>query len=153
MSEKLKEKLVLNRLDKVYCKLAPSKIHGIGVFSIKDIPKDTNPFKHSYIAQDSILIEKIKIKNSEISSMLNDYHPSKNKLQLVSYFPNQLIWTNYINYSYTDDNIELHEDGEWRTIRDIKAGEELLENPNKFFNDDGSHKVFKVKQGQYSSLI
>lgn len=27
-----------------YCRLAPSRIHGVGVFAIRDIPKRTDPF-------------------------------------------------------------------------------------------------------------
>jgi SET domain-containing protein len=152
MNIQLKEKLILNRLDQVCCKLAPSTIHGVGVFAIKNIKKGTNPFKNSYIAQDSILVNKNKI-NTEMKELLNDYHPSMdNKLQIVSSYPNQIIWTNYINYSYDNPNIELMINGEWQTIKDIKKGEEVLENPNKFFNEDGSQKVFTVRPGQYPLL-
>jgi hypothetical protein len=28
-----------------YCRLQPSRIHGIGVFAIRDIPNGRNPFK------------------------------------------------------------------------------------------------------------
>ncbi len=38
------------------------------------------------------------------------------------------------------------------TLRDIKKGEELLENINRFFNNNGSQKVFKVSPKQYSPL-
>ena len=31
--------------NKVYTKLKPSKIQGIGVFAVKDIPMNTNPFE------------------------------------------------------------------------------------------------------------
>ena len=31
----------------IYCKLAPSPIHGVGVFAIKDIPPNTIIFRHS----------------------------------------------------------------------------------------------------------
>lgn len=151
IKDKLKEKLILNRLDNVYCRLAPSKIHGVGIFAIKDIPKGINPFKQSYMAQDAITVDKKKVKDIEILNLLNDYHPSENNIQVISLYPNQLIWTNYINYSEFD-NIELHEDGEWRTTRLIKKGEEILENPKKLFNSDGTHKVFRVKLGQYPSL-
>jgi hypothetical protein len=30
---------------KVFVKLKPSRIQGVGVFAVKDIPKDTNPFE------------------------------------------------------------------------------------------------------------
>jgi hypothetical protein len=154
MTSNLKEKLILNRLDRVYCKLTPSKIHGVGVMAIKVIPKGTNPFKDSYIAQDAILIKKTKISSDTILSLLNDYHPNgdnKGDEQIVSSYPNALIWTNYINYS-DNPNIELMTNGEWETLKQIEVGEELLEDPSRFFNSNGSRKIFKVTERQYPKL-
>lgn len=150
----MKEKLILNKLEKIYCKLAPSKIHGIGVFAIKTIPKGTNPFKDSYMAQDSILIKKSKIGCEKIKSLLNDYHPNStegDEYQIVSQYPNQLLWTNYINYSDTP-NVILRENGEWETVVEIKEGEEILENPKEFFDANGNRKIFHVKVNQYPFL-
>ena len=39
-----KKVLIENLLSQTFCRFAPSKIHGIGVFAIKDIPKDTQIF-------------------------------------------------------------------------------------------------------------
>tara|TARA_Y100000590_G_C15514868_1_gene936868 strand:+ start:328 stop:804 length:477 start_codon:yes stop_codon:yes gene_type:complete len=150
---RLREKVVINRLNEVYCKLAPSDIHGVGIFAIKKIPLGTNPFKNSYMAQDSVLVAKNKLKHIECSVMdlLQDYHPSENQSQVISQFPNQPIWTNYLNYSETP-NIELLPNGEWSTMRIIAPGEELVENPKQLFNEDGTHKVFQIIPGQYRSL-
>jgi hypothetical protein len=148
----LKEKLILKRLDEVYCRLMPSPIHGIGVFSIKQIPIGTSLFKGSYMAQEAIVVNKHKIKEKEILRMLHDYHPtSDDKLQIVSNFPNSLIWSNYINYSDVP-NIELMTNGEWKTLRQIEKGEELLEDPKRLLNQDGSQKIFKVTAKQYPNL-
>lgn len=154
LKEKLKENLILKRLEKVYCRLAPSPIHGVGVFAIRDIPKGTNPFNNSFMAQEAVITSKNKIKDlgPEIMSLLHDYHPtSETDKQIVSNFPNQLIWTNYINYT-DDPNIELMTDGEWKTLRDIKKGEELLEDPKRLLNSDGSQKIFKISSKQYPLL-
>ena len=35
-----KKILIENLLSQTFCRFAPSKIHGIGVFAIKDIPKE-----------------------------------------------------------------------------------------------------------------
>ena len=35
----------LNLKNNVYCRISRSKIHGVGVIAIKDIPKGINPFK------------------------------------------------------------------------------------------------------------
>lgn len=157
--ENMMESLVLRRLDRVYCKLAPSPLHGIGVFAIKPIPKGTNPFKDSYMAQEAIILPKSKIPVC-YKDILNDYHPgpkypatssSQTPIQVVSNYPNQPIWTNYINYS-TDPNIELMQNGEWETLRDISIGEEVVEDPSRLFNLDGTHKKFTIHQNQYPTL-
>jgi len=152
--DQLKEKIIINRLNRVYCRLKPSPIHGIGIFAIRPIPKGTNPFKDSYMAQEAILISRKKIP-SEFEQLLEDYHPSsKNQSEtqrIVSNYPNQLIWTNYINYS-DEPNIELMSNGEWMTLRDIQVDEELVEDPKRLFNADGTHKVFTIRPGQYPTI-
>jgi SET domain-containing protein len=152
----LKEKIILNRLSKVYCKIRPSNIHkgGVGVFAIRDITKGTNPFNNSFMAQEAIVVNKNKIKDlgPEILSLLHDHHPTADpKQQIVSNFPNQPLWTDYINYT-DNPNIELMTDGEWLTLRDIKKGEELVEDPKRLLNPDGSQKIFRIKPTQYPSL-
>lgn len=149
----LKTKLILGRLNRVYCRLKPSPIHGVGIFAIKPIPKGTNPFKDSYQAQNAILINKRKIPE-QYTDLLQDYHPTDDNNQVLSDYPNQIIWTNYLNYvnEGMEPNIQLMENGEWLTLRDISEGEELLEDPKRLFNEDGSHKVFIVKPGQYPSM-
>lgn len=152
--QNLKEKLVLKRLQKVYCRLAPSPIHGIGVFAIKDIPKGINPFSDSYMAQEAIIINKNKINDlgPELMSLLHDQHPTSDpNKQIISIFPNQIIWSNYINYT-ENPNIELMSNGEWITLREIKKGEELLEDPKRLLNLDGSQKIFIISPKQYPSL-
>jgi hypothetical protein len=106
------------------------------------------------MAQEAIVINKNKIKDlgPEILDLLHDYHPSPDgKMQVVSNFPNQPIWSNYINYSDTP-NIELMQNGEWTVLRNIEKGEELLEDPKRLFNPDGSQKVFNVSVKQYPLL-
>ena len=152
--DNLKEKLIIKRLEKVYCRLAPSPIHGVGIFAIKNIPNGVNPFNNSFMAQESIVVDKNKIKDlgPEILSLLNDQHPTPDhNKQVISNFPNQLIWTNYINYT-DDPNIQLMDNGEWATLREIKMGEELLEDPKRLLNSDGTQKVFRVTQKQYPLL-
>lgn len=159
MDNTLKEKLCLRRLDKVYCRLAPSKIDGVGVFAIRDIPKGTNPFKGSYVCTDAITYDSDKLKQPDsIKKMLNDRYPrnkdpsnpGKNK-QIIPMFPNQLSWIDFLNYS-KNPNIELLDSGEWLTTKDIKEGEELLEDPSKLFKDNGDYKVVNVRPEQYLQL-
>jgi len=158
IKKRLKNKITLKRLNSVYCRLKPSKVHGVGIFAIKDIPKGINPFKDSYLGQDGIVLNKnnndYKNLDNEYKNLLEDYHPTLgNKIQYIPAFPNQLTWTDFINYVYDEQaNLELLENGEWSVIRLIKKGEELLENPEKMFNSDGSHKIYRVTNNQYRTL-
>ena len=41
----IKQTILEHLKNNIYCRLKPSKIHGVGVFAIRNIPKNTNPFK------------------------------------------------------------------------------------------------------------
>ena len=38
---------MINNLHQTYVRIMPSKVHGVGVVAIKDIPVGINPFEHS----------------------------------------------------------------------------------------------------------
>jgi hypothetical protein len=40
-------KNMINNLHQTYVRIMPSKVHGVGVVAIKDIPVGINPFEHS----------------------------------------------------------------------------------------------------------
>jgi hypothetical protein len=150
------EKVILKRLEKVYCKLAPSNVHGIGIFAINDIPKGVNPFIDSYIGQDAQLVSKKKIVNENICKLLEDHFPTNNNAEyIVPAFPNQLIWTDYLNYTYEPENVNiiLEQNGNWVTTRVIKQGEELLEHPGDHFNKDGTFKVRHLDKNYNNYLL
>lgn len=142
-------------MKKIKIRIQPSKIHGVGIFAIHHIKKDENPFLFSYMGMDGFLFHKNELNEltNEQKKILEDYFPTNNsKYQYIPCYPNTLLWTNYLNYDYNYPNIELKEDGQWKALRDIKKGEELLENPNNLFNQDGSHKIFYTKPGYYTQI-
>ena len=57
----------------------------------------------------------------------------------MSLFPNQIILTNYLNYSYDESANIFNDNGKMETLRLIKNSEKLLKNPNLLFNEDGSY--------------
>ena len=63
----MKKDLIKNLKDDVYCRIKPSKKHGVGVFAIKDIPKNVNPFQ--YTNNKCIKSKIINIKEDEIKSL------------------------------------------------------------------------------------
>lgn len=148
----LLKKLAIRRLDQIYCKIQKSNIHGVGLFAIRDIPIGTDPFNNSYMAHDAQLIHKADLLDQpdEIKKLLEDYWPSnKNIHVVVPLYPNQIILTNYLNYSIDNPNIKFNENGKWETLRNIKIGEELLENPHDLFDENGNYKIKSVSQTNY----
>ncbi|MFA5126295.1 MAG: SET domain-containing protein-lysine N-methyltransferase [archaeon] len=123
------KKEIIENLSNTYCRLKPSKCHGVGVYAIKDIPKGINPFKRekpqSWI---KINIKEIGITNKEIIKMIDAFYVIKK---------NGDFWVNsgglvsmgmsfYLNTS-KKPNIRTTDDGEhFKTIKKIKKGEELL---------------------------
>jgi len=113
----------------VYCRLGVSKIHGVGVFAIVDIPEGIDPFKR---CMDEY--EEHKVSDLHFERM----DPAHKKLYddfCVFEEDNTVVWTpmsfNRIDISYylndsKTPNMEASEHGDFfYTARDIKAGEEL----------------------------
>lgn len=128
---KIKRKILRN-LKNTYCRLGHSKIHGIGVIAVRDIPKGKNPFwgiKNSKYYK--FRIRDLKKLDAAVMKMLNDFFViegdgtvdiTENALNGmdISFFlnnsknPNLKIFDDKINDSYS-----------FRTTKKIKRGEEL----------------------------
>ena len=107
-----------------WTRLAPSKIHGIGVFAIRNIPENTNPFPDC----DNLFFE------MPVSD-LNRFPKSVRKLALdFLYVDEDQLWVpditlNQMNISFYLNSSSFpncrHENGRITTLRSIKRGEEL----------------------------
>ena len=105
----------------VWCKIAPSPIQGVGVFSIRDIPKGTRFWsKTSYLY--TIPLERFGEIQEEIRSLILDRWPMpKGGRSFLS--PNDdMNILSFMNHSNTPNSLF------WRAIRDIQKGEEITEN-------------------------
>ena len=72
------EKLLKNIKNKTYCRIKPSKISGIGVFAIKDIPINTNPFcltnnKSIDYKYKKILKKDLENVDNEVTKIIDDF--------------------------------------------------------------------------------
>ncbi len=56
----------------IYCRIGVSKVHGVGVIAIKDIPKETMPFSTLSKEEDKI----INLTNDDIKNI----HPNVRKI-------------------------------------------------------------------------
>ena len=126
MSE-LKKKLLEHLNKEVYCRLGVSKVHGIGVFAIKPIPKGVNPLK-----------SKLKFKDVPIShkELKNVPQSVKKQMKIFCYFDkdkflvpsiglNSMDMALYLNHS-KKPNVEFKKNDKLITLRAIKTGEELV---------------------------
>ena len=137
-----KNKLIAHLENDIYCRLGVSKISGVGVIAIKDIPKGTNPFKTLSNEQEKIIeLTDNDIKNVDKNTVkiLDDFfgHVDKNKKNKKIYDvmyqgPNSINISFYLNHSIKP-NIDIVEDPKkeylgFVTNRLIKKGEELTIN-------------------------
>jgi len=114
---------VLNSLVKV--KLAPSKIHGVGVIAIRDIEKGTMMNANMFGQAFNIPFESFDQIRPEIRDLIMERNPHVVNDKPFMY-PDTHIQT-YMNHS-DDPNYDPIND---ITLKDIEEGEELLEDYRK----------------------
>lgn len=122
-----KQKLLDNLLNKTYCRLCPSKNHGIGVFAIKDIPKGVNPFETDDNEETvEITDQDLAGINPEVKKMIEDFSFFKDGIYyLGEYGLNGMNISYFLNTS-KNPNIKSVSGGEgFITAEEIKKGEEL----------------------------
>lgn len=124
----------------VYTKLKPSKISGVGVFAIKDIPPDINPFQvwNGKTGLYPITESELQILPSELYKHIKDVflyspnfpHDSQTYVNLVNNF--HWIHQNpyyFVNSGFEKSNIDKDT---LLTTRSIFTGEELLSNYGRY---------------------
>ncbi len=118
--------------DNVYTRLGISKIHGIGVFAIRDIPKEIKVFK----GEDSKLIwfskEKVDKLPAKIKKLYEDFCVLENGNYGAPDNFNNITVGWYLNHNPKNPNIRCNRDCEYVSIRKIKVGEELSVDYSKF---------------------
>lgn len=115
----------------VYCRLRPSKVHGVGIFAIRDIPKGTNPFKsflpYEFAEVDADAVLKNPKIDPAVKKMASDmYSIIDGKMYLYKGGLNGIDISFFLNHS-EKPNLEATHDGEvFIALRKIKKGEELF---------------------------
>jgi SET domain-containing protein len=124
---KTKSKLFEHLRHGVYCHLAVSPLHGIGVFAIRPIPKGIEPLR-------SLLrFDDVKFSHDEIKTLAPGV---RREIAMFCYYDDKHVhvpriglnganMSVYLNHSKTP-NVEFKKNGELVSLRAIKKGEELL---------------------------
>lgn len=125
---KMTKENVLEILKNTYCRIKPSKTEGVGVFAIRDIPENTNPFYGSKQKWFKFNILELKDFDKEILELINDFFViEEDKTVLIPEFGlNGMDISFFLNHS-ENPNIETKDGGfNFITLKKIKKGEELL---------------------------
>ncbi|PIN90428.1 hypothetical protein COU57_03515 [Candidatus Pacearchaeota archaeon CG10_big_fil_rev_8_21_14_0_10_32_14] len=123
-----KKDLVLKRLQNTYCRLRASQIEGVGVFAIRDIPQDVNPFEG--MRQEkwvTFKVEELQNLDKEVLTLIDDFFviEKDGTVKIPVYGPNGMDISFFVNNS-DDPNMKTIDDGfTFVTSRSIEKGEEL----------------------------
>ncbi len=125
-SGNLKDRLHHHLKHEVYCKLGVSKIHGVGVFALRDIPKGTTPFKSMVTHKEK------KFSRTEIKEVPGSVRKHLANFCLVEggrvFVPqigmNAVNISTYVNHSKTP-NLFFNKEDVLEAIRDVQRGEEM----------------------------
>ncbi len=122
------KKEILENLKNTYCRIKISKIEGVGIFAIRDIPKNTNPF-YGVSNQRWHEFETSELKNldKEVLKMIDDFWIiEKNGTICIPEIGLNGMDVSYFLNNSEKPNIKTIDDGiNFVTMRKIKKGEEL----------------------------
>lgn len=108
----------------VYTRLQPSPIHGVGVFAIEHIPRDTYIFEPDDNSTVKIPADEIEALLSSVRRLYEDFCVLKDGEYECPTSFNQLTPSWYLNHS-RNPNVAADDSLKFYAVRDIEAGEEL----------------------------
>jgi len=136
-------KKLIDNLNNTFVRIMPSKVHGVGVVAIKDIPVGINPFEHSgnkcgINKMTQIHKDKLDGVDKNVIKMLDDFLglDEDGYYDIPSGGLNSLDVSFYMNYS-NKPNITIVKDknckfATFKSNKIIKKGEELFINYDKY---------------------
>jgi hypothetical protein len=114
-------------LEKVYCRLAPSPIHGVGVFAIRPIPKGIDPMQEKRTFEfEEMSVAQVAGLPEPLLKLVRDMCPENDgHFDIPPFSLNEIGISYYLNHSKTPNMRCDEESGNFFALRDIAAGEEL----------------------------
>ena len=114
-------------MNDIYCRLKPSNIKGagVGVFAIENIPIGIDPFPGCETKLNNLSKEAYNNLTEDKKRMVRDFcYYSSGNWRVPNNF-NQLDISWYVNSSQ-NPNLEFdNQTGKYKTLKEIKSGEEL----------------------------
>jgi len=154
-----KEMLLNNLRHNTFCRIGVSKLSGVGVIAIKDIPKGVDPFVTIY----KLDTQSIDLSSDEIDSLSpgvstlikdffmkdeNNFYPvfynGLNAIDIAYYLNHQDNGLENVSMVLDSDKKDANEYYTFKTIKPIKAGEELT--INYYQHSKNPNDTLKIKE-------
>ena len=119
---------ILEKLANTYCRLKPSPAEGVGVFAIRDIPENTNPFLGVKAPEwQEFNLSELQHLDKEILKMIDDFNViEKDGTVLVPECAlNGMDLSFFLNNSESPNMKTIDEGFTFIASREIKKSEEL----------------------------
>jgi SET domain-containing protein len=120
--------------DGVYARIGPSRIHGVGVRAIRDIPVGTLVFQGESGRVAWVARAAVRRLPKAIRALYEDFGMVSGEQLGVPPNLNMLSAGWYVNHS-DRPNVEAGDDGCFRTLRRIRKGEELTADYRTFVDE------------------
>jgi SET domain-containing protein len=121
--------------DGVYARIGRSRIHGVGVLAIRDIPRGTRLFRGEDERVVWVRLTHIRRLPVELRRLYTDFGMAWGQRIGVPRTLNMLSVGWYLNHS-ARPNTRCDEDGRFYALRRIRKGEELTADYRTFSDDD-----------------
>ena len=132
----IKKALLKHFRDDIYCRLGVSKVHGVGVFAVRPIPKGVKPFNSL------VRSKELKFSREEIESLPKGV---RKQVEIFCYYEEDAFYLPSIGFNCVDmaiyvnhskkPNVRFKKDGALYAIKNIKKGEELMIDYDISFGD------------------
>ena len=120
--------------DGVYARIGPSRIHGVGVRAIRDIPAGTLVFAGE--SERAVWVSRAAVRRlpTAIRALYEDFGMASGDKIGVPPSLNMLSVGWYVNHA-DRPNVEAGDDGRFRALRRIRSGEELTADYRTFVDE------------------
>lgn len=136
--------------DGVYARIGPSRIHGVGVIAIRDIPAGTLVFHGE--SERVVWVSRAAVRRmpKAIRALYEDFGMVSGDRLGVPPTLNMLSVGWYVNHS-DRPNVEAGDDARFRALRPLRAGEELTADYRTFVDEPLPFRPSGVRRARVRS--